>query len=308
MIVSKPSLAHHSTFHRGRCAPPHWRGSPARRHRAAVGRIFRGRASFRLTDLIVLAPRPLRRFTIHRRAVELRSSQRLDAPVLLVAGFPLKRRSALSIPTQRRASKAVDSCRNNRQRFIASILRPVTSGLQRQTSTVQTDWPFRLTKRYVAETGNQAEDNPKQFIRVFAVGEGGVLSGGRVFAKIEPGYCDGMTVDEDGNIWSSAGDGVHCLSPQGDLLGKIFVPHRVANLKFGGLHRNRLFIGGSQTLYAHDGRRHDVGERAGQRLGFHAAPAGWRVHLAPREICRSTRVLKAGRRDNLIRPRSPSDV
>jgi hypothetical protein len=27
-----------------------------------------------------------------------------------------------------------------------------------------------------------------------------------------------MTVDEDGNIWSSAGDGVHCLSPQGDLL------------------------------------------------------------------------------------------
>src|SRR5262249_50926494 len=24
MIVSKPSLAHHSTFHRGRCAPPLW--------------------------------------------------------------------------------------------------------------------------------------------------------------------------------------------------------------------------------------------------------------------------------------------
>jgi gluconolactonase len=103
---------------------------------------------------------------------------------------------------------------------------------------------------YVAETGNQAEDNPKQFIRVFAVGDAGALSGGRIFAKIEPGYCDGMTVDEDGNIWSSAGDGVHCLSPQGDLLGKVLVPHRVANLKFGELHRNRLFIGGSQTLYA----------------------------------------------------------
>src|SRR5262244_4301594 len=92
---------------------------------------------------------------------------------------------------------------------------------------------------YVAETGNQAEDDPKQFIRVFAVGDGGALSGGRVFAKIQPGYCDGMTVDEDGNIWSSAADGVHCLSPQGDLLGKIFVPHRVSNLKFGELHRNR---------------------------------------------------------------------
>jgi len=102
----------------------------------------------------------------------------------------------------------------------------------------------------VAETGNQAEDNPKQFIRVFAVGDGGALSGGGVFAEIEPVHCDGMTVDEDGNIWSSVADGVHCLSPQGDLLGKVLVPHRVANLKFGGLHRNRLFIGGSQTLYA----------------------------------------------------------
>jgi gluconolactonase len=119
--------------------------------------------------------------------------------------------------------------------------------LQRRTSTVRT--PDERTL-YVAETGNQAEDNPKQFIRVFAVGDGGALSGGGLFAKIEPGYCDGMTVDEDGNIWSSAADGVHCLSPQGDLLGKVLVPHRVANLKFGGLHRNRLFIGGSQTLYA----------------------------------------------------------
>ena len=33
------------------------------------------------------------------------------------------------------------------------------------------------------------------------------------FAKIEPGYCDGMSVDEDGNVWSSAADGVHCFRP-----------------------------------------------------------------------------------------------
>ena len=59
-----------------------------------------------------------------------------------------------------------------------------------------------------------------------------------------------MTVDEDGNVWSSAADGVHCLSPDGALLGKILVPYRVSNLKFGGASRNRLFIGGSQTLYS----------------------------------------------------------
>jgi gluconolactonase len=103
---------------------------------------------------------------------------------------------------------------------------------------------------YVAETGDQTRDNPKQYIRAFDVDGQGQLSGGEVFHKIEPGYCDGLCVDEDGNLWSSAGDGVHCIDERGRLLGKIRVPYRVSNLTFGGRHRNRLFIGGSQTLYA----------------------------------------------------------
>ncbi len=53
------------------------------------------------------------------------------------------------------------------------------------------------------------------YIRVFDVGADGTLTGGDIFHKIAPGYCDGMKVDEDGNVWSSAADGVHCLSPQG---------------------------------------------------------------------------------------------
>jgi gluconolactonase len=106
------------------------------------------------------------------------------------------------------------------------------------------------SRMYVAETGDQTTDDPKQFIRVFNVEANGTLVDGGVFAKIEPGYCDGMTVDEDGNVWSSAEDGVHCLSSDGELLGKILVPHRVSNLKFGGPSRDRLFIGGSQTLYS----------------------------------------------------------
>jgi gluconolactonase len=104
---------------------------------------------------------------------------------------------------------------------------------------------------YVAETGDQTQDDPRQYIRVFDVSPDGMsLSGGDVFHKVEPGYCDGMRVDEDGNLWSSAGDGVHCISPAGELLGKVLVPHAVSNLTFGGLARNRLFIGGSHTLYA----------------------------------------------------------
>ena len=103
---------------------------------------------------------------------------------------------------------------------------------------------------YVAETGDQTRDNPKQFIRVFDVAASGQLSGGEIFYKIEPGYADGLCVDEDGNVWSSAADGVHCIDPGGRLLGKVLVPHRVSNLTFGGPRKNRLFIGGSHTLYA----------------------------------------------------------
>lgn len=103
---------------------------------------------------------------------------------------------------------------------------------------------------YICETGDQTRDEPSQYIRAFDVAPDGRLSGGGVFHKIEPGYADGLAVDDEGNLWSSAADGVHCIDPAGKLLGKILVPFRVSNLTFGGLNRNRLFIGGSHTLYA----------------------------------------------------------
>ena len=103
---------------------------------------------------------------------------------------------------------------------------------------------------YISETGDQTTDDPQQYIRVFDVGADGALSGGGLFHKIKPGYADGLCCNSDGNVWASAADGVHCLSPDGRLLGKILVPFRVSNLTFGGLMKNRLFIGGSHTLYA----------------------------------------------------------
>lgn len=106
------------------------------------------------------------------------------------------------------------------------------------------------SRLYVAETGDQTTDDPRQYIRVFSVGADGRLTGGDIFHKIEAGYADGLCVDEDGNLWSSAADGVHCIDPTGRLLGKVLVPYRVSNLTFGGPFKNRLFIGGSHTLYA----------------------------------------------------------
>ena len=106
------------------------------------------------------------------------------------------------------------------------------------------------SRLYVAETGDQSGPNPKQFIRVFDVSAGKRLSGGDIFHKVEPGYADGFRVDEDGNLWSSAADGVHCIDPGGRLLGKVLIPYPVSNVTFGGLFKNRLFIGGSHTLIA----------------------------------------------------------
>ena len=105
---------------------------------------------------------------------------------------------------------------------------------------------------YVAETGDQTRPDPVQVLRVLPLSANGAVCGPlRDFHKVDPGYTDGMAVDEDGNIWSSAADGVHCIAPDGTLLGRILLPARVSNLCFGGgPQRNRLFIGASHALYA----------------------------------------------------------
>lgn len=103
---------------------------------------------------------------------------------------------------------------------------------------------------YVSETGDQSLEEPDRFIRAFDVGEKGALHGGERFHTIDPGYCDGLAVDEGGFVWSSAADGVHCLDPGGALVGKLLTPRRVANLYFGGPRWNRLFICASDRLLA----------------------------------------------------------
>jgi gluconolactonase len=103
---------------------------------------------------------------------------------------------------------------------------------------------------YVAETGDQFDDAAPRFIRRFAVGENSGLSGGECFHSIKPGNADGFRVDQQGNLWSSAADGVHCISPEGELLGKILTPSPVSNLCFGGRNRSRLFLCASQSLLA----------------------------------------------------------
>ena len=103
---------------------------------------------------------------------------------------------------------------------------------------------------YIVDTGaTHVPDGPRH-IRVFTVGEGGALSGGAVFATCQAGLFDGLRVDAHGNIWTSAGDGVHCYAPDGALIGKIRIDEVVANVEFGGPKRNRLFICATTSLRA----------------------------------------------------------
>ncbi len=103
---------------------------------------------------------------------------------------------------------------------------------------------------YVADTGASHDPDGPHHIRAFTERDGKRLVEGRVFAEISPGLADGFRLDSDGNLWTSAGDGVHCFSPAGELLGKIRVPEVVSNVAFGGPKRNRLFITATSSLYA----------------------------------------------------------
>ena len=104
------------------------------------------------------------------------------------------------------------------------------------------------SRLYMADTGRMFSDDP-QHIRAFDVGPDDRLTGGEVFHVVDPGCSDGLRVDSDGNLWSSAADGVHCICPNGDLLGKILVPELVSNVCFGGRAKHELYITATTSVY-----------------------------------------------------------
>lgn len=109
------------------------------------------------------------------------------------------------------------------------------------------------SKLYVVECGV----NPR-VIRAFDVVDGGRrLANSRVLITAEPeGTPDGLRVDVDGNLWCGWGmgtselDGVSVFNPTGNLIGRIELPERCANLCFGGRYRNRLFMCASTSIFS----------------------------------------------------------
>ena len=112
------------------------------------------------------------------------------------------------------------------------------------------------SRLYISDSAISHDPEAPGHIRVFDVADGRKLQGGSVFADMSPGFADGIRTDRDGNLWSSRGwagagtDGVHCITPEGELIGRIVLPEPCSNLCFGGVRKNRLFITSSQSLYS----------------------------------------------------------
>ena len=106
------------------------------------------------------------------------------------------------------------------------------------------------SRLYVSDTSGGMDPKDPRHIVVFDVVDGRRLRDPRVFMEMEPGVPDGFRIDADGDVWTSAADGIHVLAPDGKDLARIRVPEVTANCVFGGPDGRRLFITASSSLYA----------------------------------------------------------
>ncbi len=103
---------------------------------------------------------------------------------------------------------------------------------------------------YVSDTGGNGRPGGPPHLRAFSVKDGRTLGAGRLFAPMHEHVSDGFRLDTEGNLWTSAGNGVHCYTAAGNLVVKIRLPETVSNVTFGGPKRNRLFITAFTSLYS----------------------------------------------------------
>ncbi|HEY3613932.1 MAG TPA: SMP-30/gluconolactonase/LRE family protein [Gaiellales bacterium] len=91
-------------------------------------------------------------------------------------------------------------------------------------------------------------------IRRFSVGAEHALSGGEVIYQmqgfsLDDGIPDGQKLDASGNLWVSGPGGLHVVTGEGELLGRILTPENVGNQAWGGDDWQTLFICTSSTVH-----------------------------------------------------------
>ena len=106
-------------------------------------------------------------------------------------------------------------------------------------------------------------DTWQKDIWVYDVQRDGSVRNGRQFHKLfgkEPGHADGLKVDRRGNVYSTGPLGIHVISPQGKLLGRLKIPEECTNMAWGdddwqtffittfhGVYRTRALIPGIEV-------------------------------------------------------------
>ena len=109
---------------------------------------------------------------------------------------------------------------------------------------------------YVADSGISPPDGHRDparpgghSIHVYDVFDGRLCKNGREFVEVNPGLPDGFRVDEHGNVWTSSADSVQVFDPSGELIERIPVPEKIANLCFGGDDGRTLYVTATTSLY-----------------------------------------------------------
>jgi len=102
---------------------------------------------------------------------------------------------------------------------------------------------------FISDTGGAIDPAGNHHIMAFDVENGTQLRNPRLFAEISPGFPDGLRVDRTGHVFTSAGDGIHILTPNGRRIGKIPLPEVTSNCVFGGPDGSDLFMTATTSLY-----------------------------------------------------------
>jgi gluconolactonase len=78
-------------------------------------------------------------------------------------------------------------------------------------------------------------------VAAFDVQPDGSLTNQRQFVKLPVAGGDGMTVDSEGRLYVTAGQGVHVVASDGKLLGSIPAPYGLITVAFGGKEKKTLY-------------------------------------------------------------------
>jgi len=128
-------------------------------------------------------------------------------------------------------------------------------------ATTDVDRPNGITMNraenilYVASGG--------EYIRAFDINPDGSLKNARNFGKygfmvanpttgVRASGADGMTIDNEGRIYTVTNGGIEIFSEQGQSLGVIPLSRKGQNLAFGGPDKKTLFVVGNQAAWKID--------------------------------------------------------